>query len=84
MTTTPAQLTFYNYKLHFTTAEIVISFALKYALSGASIPWGNNALSPLFQISPLFPKQFSDSVENLTYSHQISQFSSAKISDDFF
>ena len=31
-TTTTAQLPFYNCKLHFTTAEIVISCTLKYAL----------------------------------------------------
>src|SRR6218665_2568365 len=31
-TTTTAQLPFYNCKLHFTTAEIVISCSLKYAL----------------------------------------------------
>src|SRR6218665_1469978 len=31
-TTTTAQFTFYNCKLHFTTAEIVISYTLKYAL----------------------------------------------------
>src|SRR6218665_719947 len=31
-TTTTAQLPFYNFKLHFTTAEIVISCTLKYAL----------------------------------------------------
>ena len=32
VTTTTAQFTFYNCKLHFITAEIVISFTLKYAL----------------------------------------------------
>src|SRR6218665_1354184 len=32
VTTTIAQFTFYNCKLHFTTAEIVISYTLKYAL----------------------------------------------------
>src|SRR6218665_2233685 len=31
---TTAQFTFYNCKLHFTTAEIVISCTLKYALIG--------------------------------------------------
>ena len=31
VTTTTAQITFYNFKLHFTTAEIVISYTLKYA-----------------------------------------------------
>src|SRR6218665_1773664 len=33
VTTTTAQFTFYNCKLHFTTAEIVISYTLKYALA---------------------------------------------------
>jgi len=32
VTTTTAQFTFYNCKFHFTTAEIVISCTLKYAL----------------------------------------------------
>jgi len=32
VTTTAAQFTFYNCKLHFTIAEIVISYTLKYAL----------------------------------------------------
>ena len=32
LTTTIAQFTFYNRKLHFTTAEIVISYTLRYAL----------------------------------------------------
>ena len=32
ITTTTAQFTFYNCKLHFTIAEIVISYMLKYAL----------------------------------------------------
>src|SRR6218665_2656329 len=32
-TTTTAQFTFYNCKLHFTTAQIVISSTLKYALT---------------------------------------------------
>jgi len=32
VTTTTAQFTFYNCKLHFTTPEIVISYTLKYAL----------------------------------------------------
>src|SRR6218665_307798 len=31
ITTTTAQFTFYDCKLHFTTAEIVISYTLKYA-----------------------------------------------------
>src|SRR6218665_85841 len=30
--TTNAQFSFYNYKLHFTTAEIVVSYTLKYTL----------------------------------------------------
>src|SRR6218665_3744733 len=40
---------------------------------------------PLFQISPVFPRKRSDSVENypnFTISEQIFRFSSAKISDD--
>src|SRR6218665_1436782 len=36
VTTTTAQSTFYNCKLHFTTAEIVIGCTLKYALSCGS------------------------------------------------
>ena len=47
-------------------------------------PW---CIFPLFQISPLFSKKFSDSVENFknfTFSRKSSRFSSAKISDDFF
>jgi len=35
VTTTTAQFTFYNCKWHLTTAEIVISYTLKYALTGA-------------------------------------------------
>src|SRR6218665_2642606 len=39
---------------------------------------------PLFQISPLFPKKFSESVVNFCFFQKILRFSSAKISDDLF
>ena len=42
---------------------------------------------PLVSKFPLFPKNFSDSVENFpdfTFSDKIFRFSSAKISDDLF
>src|SRR6218665_816774 len=38
-TTTTAQFSFYNCKLHFTTAQIVISCTLKYALVPGVKPW---------------------------------------------
>jgi len=48
---------------------------------------GNDAFPSLFQISSLFPKNLSNSVENcpnFTFSEKKSRFSSAKIFDDLF
>ena len=56
---------------------------------GRPCPRGNDAFSPLFQISSLpISENLSDSVkiylQNLAFCQEIFPFSSAKISDDFF
>jgi len=61
------------------------NFSLKWdTLPGRPPPWGNDAF-PLVSEFPLFPKYFSNSVENFpdfTFSENKFRFSSTKISDD--
>jgi len=54
--TTTAQFTFYNCKWHFTTAEIVISYTLKYALLLACVR-SISFVSFLLFVTGIFPLQ---------------------------
>jgi len=61
--------------------------AKSYNGRGVHTPWGNDPFSSCFRILPLFPKKFSDSMENFpnfSFSQEIFRFLSAKISYDVF